>query len=171
MHTDDEVNAMIVIASAAFGRLRGWFWDRIGIRLDKKAESLQSVVLLTLLYACETWAVNPRHAKRLNHFRTCCLKKLDKVARQASRHRRPEKDRDAECAYSSETGTIKLERPPFLSSGRNSIGLSSGGSAYSSFTYKCSFPEGTGFYPAKKILRYFSRLAIVSHECTRMISS
>ena len=33
------------------------------------------------------------------------------MARQDSRHRSPEKGRDAECTYSSETGTVKMDRP------------------------------------------------------------
>ena len=33
------------------------------------------------------------------------------MARQDSRHRSPEKGRDAECTYSSETGTVKIDRP------------------------------------------------------------
>ena len=36
-HTDDEVNARIAKASAAFGLLRGSIWDRSGIRLDTKS--------------------------------------------------------------------------------------------------------------------------------------
>ena len=34
VHTDDEVNARIAKASAAFRQLRGSIWDRSGIRLD-----------------------------------------------------------------------------------------------------------------------------------------
>ena len=33
------------------------------------------------------------------------------MARQDSRHRSPEKGRDAECTYSSEIGTVKMDRP------------------------------------------------------------
>ena len=36
-------------------------------------------MLPTLLYACETWTVYKRHAKRLNHFHTSCLRKLLKI--------------------------------------------------------------------------------------------
>ena len=54
VHIDDEVNAKIAKASAAFGRLRGSIWDRSGIRLDTKLKVYRSVVLPTLLYACET---------------------------------------------------------------------------------------------------------------------
>ena len=54
VHIDDEVKARIAKASAAFGRLRGSIWDRSGIRLDTKLKVYRSVVLPTLLYACET---------------------------------------------------------------------------------------------------------------------
>ena len=79
VHTDDEVNARTAKASAAFGRLRGSIWDRSGIRLDTKLKVYRLVVLPTLLYACETWTVYQRHAKRLNHFHTSCLRKLLKI--------------------------------------------------------------------------------------------
>ena len=79
VHIDDEVNARIAKASAAFGRLRGSIWDRSAIRLDTKLKVYRSVVLPTLLYACETWIVYQRHAKRLNHFHTSCLRKLLKI--------------------------------------------------------------------------------------------
>ena len=67
---DDEVNARIAKASAAFGQLRGGMWDRSGIRLDTKLKFYRSVMLPPLLYAIETWTVYQRHAKRLNHFHT-----------------------------------------------------------------------------------------------------
>ena len=79
VHINDEVNARIAKASAAFGRLHGSIWDRSGIRLDTKLKVYRSVVLPTLLYACETWTVYQRHAKRLNHFHTSCLRKLLKI--------------------------------------------------------------------------------------------
>ena len=79
MHIDDEVNTRIAKASAAFGRLRGSIWDRSGIRLDTKLKVYRSVVLPTLLYTYETWTVYQRHAKRLNHFHTSCLRKLLKI--------------------------------------------------------------------------------------------
>ena len=36
-------------------------------------------MLPTLLYACETGTVYQRHAERLNHFHTSCLRKLVKI--------------------------------------------------------------------------------------------
>ena len=79
LHIDDEVNVRIAKASAAFGQLRGSIWDRSGISLDTKMKVYRSVVLPSLLSACETWTVYQRHANRLNHFHTSCLKKLLKI--------------------------------------------------------------------------------------------
>ena len=76
---DDQVSARIAKASAAFGRLRRIIWDQSGIRLDTKLKLYRSVVLPTLLYACETPPVYKRHAKRLNHFHTSCRRKLLKT--------------------------------------------------------------------------------------------
>ena len=64
VHFDDES------MPGAFGQLRGGVWDQSGIRLDTKLKVYKAVVLPTLLYACETWTVHQRHAKRLNHFHT-----------------------------------------------------------------------------------------------------
>ena len=66
-------------ASVAFGRLPTNVWERKGIRLDTKLKVYKAVVLPTLLYACETWTVYQRHAKKLNHFHLSCLRKLLKI--------------------------------------------------------------------------------------------
>ena len=58
------------------------------------------MVLPTLLYACETWAVYQRHARILNHFHLSCLRAVkNQVARQDPRHRGPKESRDAKHAY------------------------------------------------------------------------
>ena len=64
VHIDDEVTARIAKASVAFGRLRVNVWERNGIKLDTKLKVYKAVVLPTILYACETWTVYQRHAKR-----------------------------------------------------------------------------------------------------------
>ena len=74
VHIDDEVTARTAKASVAFGRLRTNVWERNGIRLDTKLKVYKAVVLPTLLYACETWTVYQRHAKKLNHFHLSCLR-------------------------------------------------------------------------------------------------
>ena len=79
MHIDDEVTARTAKASVAFCRLRLNVWERNGIRLDTKLRVYKDVVLPTLLYACETWTVYQRHAKKLNHFHLSSLRKILKT--------------------------------------------------------------------------------------------
>ena len=59
VHIDDDVTARIATASVVFGRLRENVWERTGIKLN-----IKSVVLPTLVYACETWTVYQGHSKR-----------------------------------------------------------------------------------------------------------
>ena len=79
VHIDDEVTARTAKASVAFGRLRTNVRERNGIRLDTKLNVYKAVVLPTLLYACETWTVYQRHAKKHNHFHLSCLRKILKI--------------------------------------------------------------------------------------------
>ena len=53
--------------------------DQTAPEADTKLKVFKAVVLPTLLYACETWTVYQRHAKRLNHFHLSCLRKLLKI--------------------------------------------------------------------------------------------
>lgn len=76
---DDESDTRIAKASAAFGRLRTLVWNRKGVHLSTKLKVYRAIVLTTLLYACETWTVYQRHAKKLNRFHLCCLRKLLRV--------------------------------------------------------------------------------------------
>ena len=73
---DDEVNTRIARASVAYGRLQSTVWKRRGIGLQTKLKVYRAVILPTLLYACETWTVYQRHARKLNHFHTTCLRRL-----------------------------------------------------------------------------------------------
>ena len=79
VNIDTEVDTRIAKASAAFGRLRVSVWDRRGIKLPTKLKVYNAAVLPTLLYACETWTVYERHAKKLNRFHINCLRQLLKI--------------------------------------------------------------------------------------------
>ena len=79
VHIDDEVTARTAKASEAFSRLLTNVLERNGIRLDTKLKVYKAVVLPTLLYACETWTVYQRHAKKRNRFHLSCLGKLLKI--------------------------------------------------------------------------------------------
>ena len=48
--------------------------DRQGISQETKLKVYVTVVLTILLYACESWTVYSRHARKLNHFHTKCLR-------------------------------------------------------------------------------------------------
>ena len=76
VNIDDEVDARISKASSTFGRLYSNVWHRSGISLQTKLKVYRAVVLPVLLYASETWTVYRRHAKKLNHFHTICLRKV-----------------------------------------------------------------------------------------------
>ena len=57
-------------------------WKCLGSKrnqLDRTLKVYKAVVLSTLLYACETWAVYQRHAKIRNHFHFSCLRNLLKI--------------------------------------------------------------------------------------------
>ena len=61
-------------------RLVWWEWQRnSGTPCRETPKTQGFVVLPTLLYACETWTVYQRHAKRLKNFHTSCLRKLLKI--------------------------------------------------------------------------------------------
>ena len=76
---DEEVSYRIAKASSAFGRLREEVWDRRGISLITKLKVYLTVVLPSLLYACETWTVYSRYARQLNSFHMFYIKWQDKV--------------------------------------------------------------------------------------------
>ena len=48
--------------------------DRRGISQETKLKVYMAVVLTVLLYACESRTVYSRHARKLNHFHTKCLR-------------------------------------------------------------------------------------------------
>ena len=73
---DDEVNARLAKASAAFSRLHKNMWNRRGITLETKIKVYWAIVLTILLYDFKLWTVYQCHARKLNHFHITCLRKL-----------------------------------------------------------------------------------------------
>ena len=71
---DVEVNNRLSKANSAFGRLGKKVWDRRGISQETKLQVYMAVVLTFLLYACESWTVFSRHARKLNHIHIQCLR-------------------------------------------------------------------------------------------------
>ena len=74
VNIDVEVDNRLSKANTAFGRLRKKMWDQRGISQEIKLRVYMAVVLTVLLYACESLTVYSRHARKLNHFHTKCLR-------------------------------------------------------------------------------------------------
>ena len=74
VNIDVEVNNILSKANSAFGRLRNKVWGRRGICQDTKLDVCMAVPVTVLLYTCESWTVYSRHARKLNHFHTKCLR-------------------------------------------------------------------------------------------------
>ena len=69
------INNRIAKTNTAFGRLRKNVRERRNRSLTTKLKASHAVVLTTL-YASETWIVYTRHAKQLNYFYLSCLCRL-----------------------------------------------------------------------------------------------
>eukprot|EP00795_Rhopilema_esculentum_P006896 gene6896-12505_t len=76
VNIDDEINNRLVKASAAFGRLMKNVWQRRGISTKRELKVYRAVILTTLMYGSETWAVNKIHANKLQHFQTKHLRQI-----------------------------------------------------------------------------------------------
>ena len=96
VHIGVEVTARIAEASVAFRSPRSNVWERNGIKP-------------THLYACETWTIYQRHAKRLNHLFEKAVE--TQVARHDSRHGGPEESRDVNHAGCLKASTAKVDWP------------------------------------------------------------
>nr|VZH96378.1 unnamed protein product [Spirometra erinaceieuropaei] len=79
---EDEVSNRISKASQAFGRLQSSLWNRHGLQLSTKLKMYKAVILPTLLYGAETWAVYTKQARRLNHFHLSCLRRILRLSWQ-----------------------------------------------------------------------------------------
>lgn len=73
---DDEVSYRIARAGTAFDSFCDRVWERRETSLQNKLKVYRAVVLTSLLYACESWTLYSRHAKKLNSFHMRCLRNL-----------------------------------------------------------------------------------------------
>ena len=63
-------------AGASFGRLWTRVWRERGIKLPTKLAVYRAVVMTSLLYGCETWALYRKQLKTLDQFHLRCLRKI-----------------------------------------------------------------------------------------------
>ena len=63
-----DIQARIIKASSAYGRLQRRVWKPHGIQLNTKIKIYKAAVLTTLLYGAESWTCYRRHVKMLDAF-------------------------------------------------------------------------------------------------------
>ena len=73
---DREVSNRLAMAGASFGRLWTRVWRERGIKLPTKLAVYRAVVMTSLLYGCETWALYRKQLKTLDQFHLRCLRKI-----------------------------------------------------------------------------------------------
>ena len=73
---DREVSNRLAKACASFGRLWTRVWRERGIKLPTKLAVYRAVVMTSLLYGCETWALFRKQLKTLDQFHLRCLRKI-----------------------------------------------------------------------------------------------
>ena len=75
-HLDDKINYRIRQASRAYGRLRNRVFHNKNITLSTKVMVYNAIVLSSLLYSSETWALYSHQTRRLESFHMSSLRKL-----------------------------------------------------------------------------------------------
>ena len=79
-----EISARINKAAKSFGSLKSVLWDRKEIGVNIKIQLFKAVVVSSLLYGCEAWAITASQVQRIQTFVMGCLRvilgisKLDK---------------------------------------------------------------------------------------------
>ncbi len=79
---DEGGNNGFVKARRDFCRQHKHVWDRRGIITETKIQVYKAVMLTPLLNGCETWSVYQLHARKLNHYHTISLRKLNGIKLQ-----------------------------------------------------------------------------------------
>ena len=73
-----DINCRIGKASAVFRRMQS-VWTNSEISRALKVRLIQSIVLSTTLYACETWKISAKMKKKLDAFQQRCLRRVLKI--------------------------------------------------------------------------------------------
>ena len=78
---DAEISHRLSRAGGAFASLRGVLWHNRRISLRTKCRVFSAVVLTTLLYGADSWAIRQPQLARLEVFQNNCLRALCGVSR------------------------------------------------------------------------------------------
>ena len=83
---EEEVSARVKKAGGAFGQLRGHVWKRKDLTPRVKMHVFQAVVVSTLLYGSEAWAMSSVGLRRMKAFYNNGLRVLARMPRHAAFH-------------------------------------------------------------------------------------
>ena len=72
---ETEINLRIAKASIAFSELKN-VWSKKSIQMDTKFKLYNAIVISTLLYGAETWALRATDEARLNAFGAKCIRRI-----------------------------------------------------------------------------------------------
>jgi hypothetical protein len=72
---DTEINLRIAKASIAFSELKN-IWNKKSIQTNTKFKLFNAIVVSTLLYGAETWALRAADETRLNAFGAKCMRRI-----------------------------------------------------------------------------------------------
>ena len=76
---DDEIQRRMAKASTYFGRLRQRLWNNHHVSMRVKGKIYRAIVLSTLLYGAEAWAVYRRQVKNLHAFMMRDLRSIMRI--------------------------------------------------------------------------------------------
>ena len=72
---DPEIRSRIAKATGNASRLKN-FWHKKGVSTNTKIKLYMACIRSTLLYGCESWALNKRHISALDSFEVRCARKF-----------------------------------------------------------------------------------------------
>ena len=78
---DDEIEQRVGAAARVVGAMRKEVLERGELRKKTKMQVFNTMVVLTLLYGCESWTVQRRHVSKLQAFEMMCLRRMQGLTR------------------------------------------------------------------------------------------
>ena len=76
---DMEIDRRIEAASTQFNIMTARIWKATALTPNSKLQLYNALVMNTLLYACETWAITSQQLQRLEAFHNRCIRRMKGV--------------------------------------------------------------------------------------------
>ena len=75
---DEDIRSRLGKARAQFNRMHG-IWNSPIFSIKTKVRLFNTTVISVLIYGCDTWKMNEGDKRKLDSFRTNCLKKIMRI--------------------------------------------------------------------------------------------